>query len=310
VPKTSICQQTLSAEDVEAFSYAISRHYWYELFIDDLPIWGFVGDVRVAKSPKGGLSQGAGGGGEEQLLLYTHKQLDISFNGDRVRRVGEGLCVVCGAAHTRCGASAPAPVAHAAALPVCVRVTPQPRVQIIHVNLTSTDLVPVKEGQAVNFTVTVNWLPTLTPFSQRFERYLDYNFFEHKVWRLSVECVSAGCGVCVGCRVAQPTACACGVVIFSAHEPSHHTLLNARPSCHHRHMHTRMHMHMHMRTTDPLVLHLQLFPDGHVPHGPGGHHPHAHTAQGLRAVSARSRRGPVAAPHSRRVSHALGSRRG
>jgi hypothetical protein len=39
----------------------------------------------------------------------------------------------------------------------------------------------LKEGQQVTFTFAVNWLPTATPFGQRFERYLDYNFFEHKV---------------------------------------------------------------------------------------------------------------------------------
>jgi hypothetical protein len=47
----------------------------------------------------------------------------------------------------------------------------------------------LKEGQQVTFTFAVNWLPTATPFGQRFERYLDYNFFEHKV-----------CGVAHSCR--------------------------------------------------------------------------------------------------------------
>lgn len=56
-------------------------------------------------------------------------------------------------------------------------------VQIIHVNLTSTEPVALKEGEEVAFTFAVNWLPTVTPFKSRFERYLDYNFFEHKVQR-------------------------------------------------------------------------------------------------------------------------------
>eukprot|EP00955_Chlamydomonas_euryale_P040375 351669-Chlamydomonas_euryale.AAC.9 len=54
--------------------------------------------------------------------------------------------------------------------------------QIIHVNLTSEDAVPVAEGAELSFTYSVNWVPTSTPFHRRFERYLDYNFFEHKVW--------------------------------------------------------------------------------------------------------------------------------
>lgn len=60
---------------MEAFTYAITRHYWYELFMDDLPIWGFVGDIRPSKTA----------GEEDSVVLYTHKQLDISYNGDRVR---------------------------------------------------------------------------------------------------------------------------------------------------------------------------------------------------------------------------------
>lgn len=53
--------------------------------------------------------------------------------------------------------------------------------QIIHVNLTSAEPMLLKEGQELTFTFAVNWQQTATPFSERFERYLDYNFFEHKV---------------------------------------------------------------------------------------------------------------------------------
>lgn len=74
VPKTTVCSQTLSSDDVLVFQYAITRHYWYELFMDDLPVWGFVGDIKPAKAE----------GEQESVVLYTHKQLDISYNGDRV----------------------------------------------------------------------------------------------------------------------------------------------------------------------------------------------------------------------------------
>jgi len=46
----------------------------YELFMDDLPMWGFVGELA------------AGVGKEQQALIYTHKQLNISYNNDRVSR--------------------------------------------------------------------------------------------------------------------------------------------------------------------------------------------------------------------------------
>ncbi|WIA19220.1 hypothetical protein OEZ85_003860 [Tetradesmus obliquus] len=128
VPKSPICSQKLSQDDVEEFRYAVQHHYWYELFMDELPVWGFVGELKGAP------------GAEPDLLLYSHKQLDISYNGDR----------------------------------------------IIHVNLTSGEPVLLKEGQQVTFTFAVNWLPTSTPFGERFERYLDYNFFEHKIHWFSI----------------------------------------------------------------------------------------------------------------------------
>lgn len=71
VPKTIICTQKLSRQDTEEFEEAIQRHYWYELFMDDLPIWGFVGELKQVKD-------------KEQAFIYTHKQLDISYNKDRV----------------------------------------------------------------------------------------------------------------------------------------------------------------------------------------------------------------------------------
>ena len=53
--------------------------------------------------------------------------------------------------------------------------------QIIHVNLTSADLKPIEATGNVEFTYSVHWSPTDIHFSQRFERYLDQNFFEHQV---------------------------------------------------------------------------------------------------------------------------------
>ena len=31
---------TLSEEKYQAFLYAVKNHYWYQMYIDDLPIWG------------------------------------------------------------------------------------------------------------------------------------------------------------------------------------------------------------------------------------------------------------------------------
>ena len=37
----SICtQRLLTPQDIKVFSYAVAHDYWFQYFIDDLPIWG------------------------------------------------------------------------------------------------------------------------------------------------------------------------------------------------------------------------------------------------------------------------------
>ena len=55
--------------------------------------------------------------------------------------------------------------------------------QIIQVNLTSENPQPLAPGTKVDYTYSVQWTPTTVHFNRRFERYLDYNFFEHQVSR-------------------------------------------------------------------------------------------------------------------------------
>ena len=49
----------------------------YEFFADDLPIWGFVGPPPEQTK------------GDNNIYIYTHKSLDIAYNGNRV----SGACL-------------------------------------------------------------------------------------------------------------------------------------------------------------------------------------------------------------------------
>ena len=40
VTKLQYCEVELTAEKYQAFVYAVKNHYWYQMYIDDLPIWG------------------------------------------------------------------------------------------------------------------------------------------------------------------------------------------------------------------------------------------------------------------------------
>jgi transmembrane 9 superfamily protein 3 len=53
--------------------------------------------------------------------------------------------------------------------------------QIIEANLTSENPVPIEAGQLLQFTYSVHWKETKKPFVDRFNRYLEYDFFEHKI---------------------------------------------------------------------------------------------------------------------------------
>jgi len=56
-----------------------------------------------------------------------------------------------------------------------------PCLQVIHVNVTNDNPVQIATGAELQFTYDVHFHPTSTPFEQRFNRYLDTSFFEHKV---------------------------------------------------------------------------------------------------------------------------------
>lgn len=74
VPRSPVCTLTLDAKAAAAFDKAVSRRWWFELFIDDLPAWGFVGPPGPA----------AGGGSAAAPSVFTHQAYTVSVNGDRI----------------------------------------------------------------------------------------------------------------------------------------------------------------------------------------------------------------------------------
>jgi len=47
---TVYCNVTLSEQAFQAFVYAVKNHYWYQMYIDDLPIWGMTNFVLVSRT--------------------------------------------------------------------------------------------------------------------------------------------------------------------------------------------------------------------------------------------------------------------
>ena len=81
---SKICSLTVSEESSVLLQYAIRNHYWYQFFLDDLPIWGMVGELASPEPPEGAPVPADG---ESEPLLYTHKRFVIAYNGDRVIQV-------------------------------------------------------------------------------------------------------------------------------------------------------------------------------------------------------------------------------
>lgn len=119
VSSTPYCEVELNEEKLKAFIYAVKNHYWYQMYLDDLPIWGVVGEI----------------GEGNEYYIFTHKKFEIGYNGKH----------------------------------------------IVDVNLTSENKVKLEQGAVISFTYEVSWKPSTVKFEDRFDKYLDPNFFQHRV---------------------------------------------------------------------------------------------------------------------------------
>jgi transmembrane 9 superfamily protein 3 len=121
--ETVTCMVELTEEKYKAFVYAVKNHYWFQMYIDGLPIWGAVGKER-----------------DKKFYINTHKKFDIGYNGKH----------------------------------------------IIDVNLTNEHEQLLHVGAKLSFTYEVNWRPSSVAFKDRFDKYLDPNFFQHRIHWFSI----------------------------------------------------------------------------------------------------------------------------
>jgi len=122
---TTYCTKTLSEEEYHAFAYALHNRYWYQMYIDDLPIWGIVGEIGEDKN---------------ELYLWTHKKIEIGYNGDK----------------------------------------------IVEVNLTSEHKVKLTMAMQIPFTYEVHWKKSDIKYPDRYDKYLDPGFFQHRIHWFSI----------------------------------------------------------------------------------------------------------------------------
>ncbi|XP_010553598.1 PREDICTED: transmembrane 9 superfamily member 1 [Tarenaya hassleriana] len=76
VDRNVICHLELNEANVKQFKDAIENSYWFEFFMDDLPLWGFVGELHPDKSSDSG-----------KHVLYTHKNIVVKYNKEQIIHV-------------------------------------------------------------------------------------------------------------------------------------------------------------------------------------------------------------------------------
>ena len=128
--KEQYCEIDVDDSVYEQLKYAIENHYWFQMYMDDLPIWGIVGEINKNEEENS----------EKEYSIWTHKKFEIGYNKD----------------------------------------------QIVDIQLTSEHKVKLTKNTKIPFTVEIIWKESSTKFSDRYEKYLDHQFFQHRIHWFSI----------------------------------------------------------------------------------------------------------------------------
>ncbi|KAG2449123.1 hypothetical protein HYH02_005871 [Chlamydomonas schloesseri] len=74
--REAVCEQILDQEKLLKFRKAVEEDWYFQMYYDDLPVWGFIGKMEKLFKP--------GGVTEYKYYLFTHIDFDIKYNEDRV----------------------------------------------------------------------------------------------------------------------------------------------------------------------------------------------------------------------------------
>lgn len=70
-----ICTKKLTKQEVNKFRKAISKDYYFQMYFDDLPLWGFIGKYEKTEL------------NELKYYLFKHLQFEVLYNKDHVIEV-------------------------------------------------------------------------------------------------------------------------------------------------------------------------------------------------------------------------------
>ncbi|XP_051140217.1 transmembrane 9 superfamily member 3-like [Andrographis paniculata] len=73
-----ICKKRLTKKEAAVFRSAVAKDYYFQMYYDDLPLWGFLGKVE---------KEGKADPSEYKYYLFKHLHFEIFYNKDRVIEV-------------------------------------------------------------------------------------------------------------------------------------------------------------------------------------------------------------------------------
>ncbi|KAI9217296.1 hypothetical protein BC828DRAFT_391526 [Blastocladiella britannica] len=181
-----LCNATLDAVATARFAAAVRANYRLELLVDDLPVWGWVGQVG-STLPEDPFAAGEHVSGDDE---DTERPLDDTGGSDERKRKRSANAIPSTGTATK-NATPKKPADPIAVYTHWAFSFSTNQNQIIHVNLTMGNPVVIPEGAGAAlgptaFTYSATFTPTTIPFHARFDRYLDSAFFEHTVHWLAI----------------------------------------------------------------------------------------------------------------------------
>ena len=79
-----LCERRLSVDEVAEFVHAVRAHYVFEMFVDELPVKGFVGEMEEDGVKGGRHRHNQEDNDNTQVFLFTHLDFSIAHNDGRV----------------------------------------------------------------------------------------------------------------------------------------------------------------------------------------------------------------------------------
>ena len=86
----SLCKKHLDDAEVKQFKQAIVEDYYFEMMLDELPIWGYVGELETKSANFARELDNS-----TRYFLFTHLDFSIAWNGKHVIEVSPRPCHGC-----------------------------------------------------------------------------------------------------------------------------------------------------------------------------------------------------------------------